>query len=41
MKDNDSVVNRGSARIVKQYKVMRILNRKGSNSLHDSLLAKI
>ncbi|KAK8801521.1 hypothetical protein WA171_004661 [Blastocystis sp. BT1] len=26
--DNDSVVNQGAARIVKQYKAMRILNRK-------------
>lgn len=29
MADNDNVVNQGTARIVKQYKAMRILNRKG------------
>ena len=30
VKDNDSLVNRGASRVIKQFKPIRILNRKGS-----------
>ena len=29
VRDNDSLVNRGACRVIKQFRPMRILNRKG------------